>query len=159
MLTLLDALGEGEFDAALGGGRRGGPRPGRAGRIVQALVLTLRLHLRLHGRDDLVRIDVDTGAFNSDGGAWLWDPTWDFSGDVWQSGPFVELRLPWADLGYAAFPATVRVHMSMVSVSGNWTYAGVPSTSFTDGPDPDYMTYYEFTVGGSAPPNAHIPMP
>ena len=77
------------------------------------------------------------------------DAGWDFTNDVYQSGTFVELRIPLADIGS---PPIVRVHVSMINEPGVWSYAAAPSDSFVDGADPDYTRYYAFDLAGSAPP-------
>ncbi|MHC4199172.1 MAG: hypothetical protein ACYSU0_04210 [Planctomycetota bacterium] len=87
--------------------------------------------------------------------------TWDasaFNGEVARSGNYVEIGVPLAHVGS---PATVRLHISMVNaaVGSEWTYAGVPSSSFTDGDDPDYTKYYEFDLAGAQAPNAYSPLP
>jgi hypothetical protein len=83
-----------------------------------------------------------TNAMFWDGTAWV-DAGWDFTGDVYQEGTYVEIRIPFADIGS---PTTVPFHMAIVDEAAGTskTYAGVPSSSFTDGPDPDYTKYYEF---------------
>jgi hypothetical protein len=94
--------------------------------------------------------NADTAHFTTDGSAWNLDGSWDWTGDVFQSGTFIELRIPLADIGVAALPATVNLHVSMVNAvdGGEWTYAGVPNTSFTDGSDPNYTHYFGINVGG-----------
>ncbi len=81
------------------------------------------------------------------------------AGDVYQSGTFLEMRLRRADLFGPA--ALVKAHLTMLNeLAGvEATYAGVPSTSFTDGFDPTYSKYYELNLAGSAFPNAHQPLP
>jgi|GEM_PF-4087753 len=83
-----------------------------------------------------------TNAMVWNGTAWV-DAGWDFTGDVYQTGTYVEIRIPFADI---EAPTTVPFHMAIVDEAAGTpkTYAGVPSSSFTDGPDPDYTKYYEF---------------
>ena len=89
------------------------------------------------------------------GTSWI-DGSWSFTGDVYQSGSFVELRVPLAKLGN---PSTVRVHLNMVNESngGEWTYAGVPSTSFQDGLDPDYGKFFSFDLTSAKAPKDYLP--
>lgn len=99
-------------------------------------------------------------AFEYDGASWT-TIAWDFSRDIVQSGDFVEIRIPLADIGVVSFVTAVSFHMSMVteeSIWGDWTRAGVPSESFTDWVDPDYNSYFDFQIGGTLAPNAHSSM-
>ena len=85
------------------------------------------------------------------------DAGWNFTGDVFQSGTFLEMRVPFADIGS---PAAFSVVMCMINEAGGseWTYAGVPDTVFSDGVDPDYGHYYQFDLTGSTPPNQYVPV-
>ena len=61
-------------------------------------------------------------------------------------------------------PTKLKVHMNMlIEQSGaEWTYAGVPSTSFSpDGPNPAmFSKYYEFDLADLAKaPNTYAPKP
>jgi len=99
-----------------------------------------------------------TGAREWDGSQWV-DKTWDFAGHVAKSGNYVELAIERQTLGY---PAKVAVHLSMINeTAGNeWTFAGVPSTSWTpDGYDPNYSKYYEFDLQSPKAPNDYLPLP
>jgi hypothetical protein len=120
----------------------GGTKTGVAyGTQQPALPFEARYHLRWRANNSL------TNALQYNAG-WV-DAGWDFTGDVYQSGTFVELRIPLADIGS---PPIVRVHVSMINEPGVWSYAAAPSDSFTDGADPDYTRYYAFDLAGSAPP-------
>ena len=57
-----------------------------------------------------------TTAMTYDGASWS-DASWDFTGDVSQSGTFMEMRIPLADIGVTP-PATVNLHMSMINEAG-----------------------------------------
>jgi hypothetical protein len=96
-----------------------------------------------------------TAASEWGGSSWS-DASWDFTGDVWQSGSFVELRIPRSDIGS---PTTLELHLSLINEAdgGEWTWAGVPSTSFTDAVAPDYGTYYSFDLGGAGVPTSYGP--
>ena len=97
----------------------------------------------------------DTLASEWSGTSWSF-LNWDFAGDVYQTGTFVELRIPLADIGS---PATLDVHLSMLNEAsgGEWTWSGVPSTSFADGVDPDYTHYYSFDLNGLGKPTSYTP--
>jgi hypothetical protein len=80
-----------------------------------------------------------------------------------RSGTFWELSLTRALLGS---PTTLKVHVNMLieapfSPGPGWTYAGVPSTSFTDGANPAaFAKYFEFDLTDLAKaPNAYAPKP
>jgi hypothetical protein len=92
-----------------------------------------------------------------DRAVWV-DNDWDLTGDVFQAGEFVELRLARADLGS---PDVVALHMSMVNETNlaEGTFAGAPAISFADGYDPDYGHHFEFDLLGSGPPFAAVPSP
>jgi len=102
--------------------------------------------------------------WRTDGGATLasqWSgSTWGFvtfGGNVSRQGTYVELRIPLADIGN---PTTLDVHLSMVNEkSGSeWTYSGVPSTSFADGQNPNsYAHYYSFDLSGLGKPTSYAP--
>jgi uncharacterized repeat protein (TIGR02543 family) len=96
-------------------------------------------------------------AYENDGVGWTaasWSPD---AGDIARSGTFVEGRIAITNLGLV-LPATLSVHMSMINTAdGEWTWAGVPSTSFSDGSDPDYGAYYQFYLSGPTPPTGHVP--
>ena len=69
---------------------------------------------------------------------------------------YLEMRIPLADIGS---PASVDLHLSMINETdcGEWPFAGVPSTSFSDGQDPDSAAYYSFDLTGTTVPTAHSP--
>ncbi|MFO0611852.1 MAG: hypothetical protein U0414_04640 [Polyangiaceae bacterium] len=94
-----------------------------------------------------------TNALSFDGTSWV-DAGWDFAGDVFQSGNFVELRIPRADVGD---PGTVDVHVSMINEvsGGEFTFAGLPKTSFTDGFDPNYAHFFRYDFAACDPPSAY----
>ena len=85
-------------------------------------------------------------------------PPWDFSGDIFQKTDFVEMRIPRSDLGY---PVTVKLHLCMLNEQNmsEWTYAGVPSTSFVDGVDPNYGKYFSFDLTSPKKPKDYVPLP
>jgi len=96
-----------------------------------------------------------TQALEYSGSAWT-PLAWDFTGDVYQSGTYLELRIPLADIGS---PTSLPIHVSLINEQGDheWTFAGSPAPSFTDGYDPDYGSYYELDLGGATVPSALLP--
>lgn len=81
-----------------------------------------------------------------------------------QKGTFMEMSLSRVGLGS---PSKLKIHMSMIIEGGaappagdDWTYAGVPSTSFVDGKNPAYGKYLEFDLGDTkTAPNAYVAKP
>jgi hypothetical protein len=77
-----------------------------------------------------------------------------------RKGTFMEISITRALLGA---PTKLKVHMSMLieQAGAEWTYAGVPSTSFADGKAPAAVTkYYELDLADTAKaPNAYAPLP
>jgi hypothetical protein len=78
-------------------------------------------------------------------------------GQLVQSGDFVEVRLPLSHFGN---PSKLRVHLSMINEQngGQYTFAGMPSTSFAEGIDPDYTKYFEVDLEGCEVPTDYTPM-
>jgi hypothetical protein len=80
---------------------------------------------------------------------------------VVRQGTFVEMGISRAALGS---PAKLRVVMNMLienSSPNDWTYAGVPSTTFSpDRLNPPFTKYYEFDLTDLAKaPNTYAPLP
>jgi hypothetical protein len=78
-----------------------------------------------------------------------------------RTGTFWEISLTRALLGS---PAKLKVSMNMLIEAADppgWTYAGVPSTSFTDGYAPaNFSKYFEFDLADQAKaPSAYAPKP
>jgi hypothetical protein len=71
---------------------------------------------------------------------------------------FVELHVSWADLGD---PSTVNVVVAVVKDQSGieYTFAGLPGNSFTDGFDPDYTTYFMFDRDLNTKPYGYYSMP
>ncbi len=97
--------------------------------------------------------DLYTDLQQTDGSTWT-STTW--NGSSARNGNFVELSIPAADIGA---PTSLRVHLSMINETSmnEWTWAGVPDSSFADGYDPDYTHYYDFDLTASASPSSYTP--
>ena len=101
--------------------------------------------------------NTNTRAVKWSGSAWV-PETWNFTGKVVQNGSFVEMAIPLVNIGS---PSTLAVHLAMVNEQsgGEWTFAGVPFTSFTDGFDRNYTKYYDFDLTGSIAPTQYSILP
>jgi hypothetical protein len=74
-----------------------------------------------------------------------------------QQATFMETAIPRAALLVTAKIAVV-MNMLVEHNSADWTYAGVPSTAFTDKKDPDFTKYFEFDLTDTAKaPNTYAP--
>jgi hypothetical protein len=98
-----------------------------------------------------------TSAKSFDDSQWQ-EANWVLTGDIYQSGTFVEMRIPRTDIGA---PERVQIHMSMINEAAQLegTFAGAPASSFSDGYDPDYTRYFEFDLGAAMPPSSYDPVP
>lgn len=99
-----------------------------------------------------------TNALEWNGAAWV-DANWVFTGDIYQTGTFVEMRIPLADIGS---PSTVNVVVSMVNETNGveGTYAAAPSAAIaSDGYDPDFTRYFSFDRTSADPPAAQATKP
>lgn len=101
------------------------------------------------GGDDYSSVMVHTNAWIESG--------FDLTGDIFRTGDFIEARIPLTDLGN---PTTLRLHLSMINeqTGGQYTFAGVPQSSFTDAIDPDYTKYLELELGGCDAPTMYTPL-
>lgn len=74
------------------------------------------------------------------------------------TGNFMEMSITRAAIGN---PTTIKVHMSMINeaTGADWTYAGLPGTSFVDGPNRMYTKYFDFDLTSPQAPNAYTPLP
>ncbi len=63
--------------------------------------------------------------------------------------------------GRADGRARVRVVMNMLTENGNdFTFAGAPKTTFSDGVDPDFARYFDFDLADTTTaPNTYMPKP
>lgn len=128
-------------------GGTGGTTDGQSYNTQQpTLPFSARYHVRWRADNNLTEAQEYTTA---------WTPlSWDFTGDVFQTGSYLEMRIPLADIGN---PTQLPVHINLINEQGGgeWTFAGTPSTSFTDGYDQNYSAYYDFAIGGGLVPTAH----
>ena len=95
-----------------------------------------------------------------------WNATsgmWDDKGAIStfaRNGKFMELSVARVALGS---PAKLKVHVNMLieKTGEEWTFAGVPSASFTDGVGPSpFQRYFEFDLADKAKaPNTYAPKP
>jgi len=101
--------------------------------------------------------NTNTRAVTWNGTAWVAD-NWVFTGKVHQTGNFVEMAIPFDKIGS---PSTLSVHLSMINetTGGEWTFAGVPKGSFTDGFDPNYTKYFHFDLTGLHSPTQYPILP
>jgi len=114
-----------------------------------ALPFAAGYHLRW--RTDNLYTDLQA----TDGATWS---SMGYSGAAARNGNFVELSIPLADIGS---PTVVQVHLSMINelTMSEWSWAGVPDTSFVDGYDPDYTRYFDFDLSAAAAPSSYTPQP
>jgi hypothetical protein len=77
---------------------------------------------------------------------------------VFRQSKFVEMSVPRGSLGS---PSRIQVVMNMLIENGSdFTYAGVPSTTFTDKIDPDFSKFFDFDLTDLAKaPNTYVPKP
>jgi hypothetical protein len=96
-------------------------------------------------------------AMSSDGTSWNSLPPGS-EGFCSRSGSFLEWQIPLATIGN---PSQFDIHVSMLNDSSGfeWSYAGVPATSFVDSYNPNYTKYYHFDMTNSSVPNASSPIP
>jgi len=108
-------------------------------------------HLRWKTTNDF------TGAKSWVGGAWA-DANVSFSGGVFRGtgNDFVELRIARATLGN---PSTLRVTSAFINEAGGneATFAGAPSTTFSDGYNRAYTKAYQFNLSANPGSAAIIP--
>lgn len=79
-----------------------------------------------------------------DGASWV-DAGFAFNPVAQRKNSFLEVAIPLSALGN---PSKLKVHVSMINEApgAEWTYSAVPSSSFTDGVDPNYAKYFEFDL-------------
>jgi hypothetical protein len=108
-----------------------------------------------------LRWKADNSYTNSqkwNGSAWV-DSTASIPISVAQLGQFMEMSISRASIGS---PTSLKVHVCMLIEGGgkDWTYAGVPSTSFKDGLNPNFTKYFQFDLNDFATaPNSYAPLP
>ena len=131
----------------------GGPAGTTTGQSYASQSPNLPFSARYHLRWKADNSYTNAQQWLASGSAWT-ELGWDFTGDVFQGGDFIEMRVPLADIGS---PTQLALHLNMVEESPGWTYGSVPSTSVTDGSDPDYTRYYDFHLGTSQFPATYAP--
>jgi hypothetical protein len=68
---------------------------------------------------------------------------------------FMEVAIPRTAIGN---PSTVKVHVSMINeaAGSEWSYSAMPSSSLTDGLDPNYSKYFAFDLNDTTKaPNSY----
>ena len=97
-----------------------------------------------------------THALVWNGATWA-DAGWSFTGDVVQTGSYIELRIPRADIGS---PSMLYLHFDMLNEADGVesSYAAVPHNSFADGYDPDFTHYLAFDLASCDTPDSYIPL-
>ena len=126
-------------------------QPYAGGQLLPTLPFHAHWHIRWKADNTYTNTEIWNGAAWADAG-WLWN---DGVHKVHQTGNFVEMRIPRADIGN---PTTVDLHISMIDETGVWTYAGVPATSFIDGANPLYAHYFQFDLSAAQAPNSYSPL-
>ena len=79
------------------------------------------------------------------------DAAWDFTGDVFRTGSYVEFRIPRTDIGS---PSTLKVTANMINEQGGgeWTYGMAPGTGFTDGYAANPAKFFSCNLNSSDAP-------
>ncbi len=79
------------------------------------------------------------------------DAAWDFTGDVFRTGSYVEFRIPRSDIGS---PTSIKLIVNMLNEQGGgeWTYGLAPATSFTDGYGANPAKYLSCNLNSSDAP-------
>jgi hypothetical protein len=82
-----------------------------------------------------------------------------WTGEVARATDVVELRIPFADIGTPT--TSLRVSLAMINntTSAEWTFAGVPTGSFTDAKDADWAKYFDFNPWTAPYPNSYAALP
>ena len=131
-------------------GGTGGTTTGETYRTqTPALPFAALYHLRWKADGSYTNLMANTG------GSWT-GITW--NGQASRSGDFVELSIPWSDIGN---PSELSIHLNMIDETNlnEWSYAAVPDASYTDGYNPAYGKYYKLNVQGILEPADHQPLP
>ncbi len=117
-----------------------------------ALPFHAKWHIRRKGNGTYTNVQIFNGTF--------WHDDFAFSpGDYARQGSFLEMRIPLAQIG---LPTTsLKVHLSVVKVTaGNeWTWCGIPASSYIDSYDPNYLKYYDFDLTSFHTPSSYLPIP
>jgi hypothetical protein len=110
-----------------------------------------RWHVRWKTTNDYTNAQQFTSA------AWT-DAGWTFTGNIFRSGDFVEQRIPLSQLGS---PSKLKLVTAVLNEQGmgEATYAACPSSTLTDGYDPNFAKYLEIDLSSPSPPSALVPKP
>jgi len=94
--------------------------------------------------------------------------SWIYNGSSWsspsavsvsdynKSNDYIEMRISRASIGN---PSKLKVHLNMLNeaAGSEWTYGGVPGTSFNDGYKPGFLHYYQFDFANTIKPKDYVP--
>ncbi len=99
-----------------------------------------------------------TNALVWNGSSWV-DAGWSFTGLVFQNGNYIELAIPRTNIGSP--PGVVPIDVGMINEANGaeGTYAGVPSTAYSDGYNASFAKYFGFDLGGCNAPTTFLPLP
>lgn len=102
--------------------------------------------------------DMYTGVEAFDGAGWSDAPFTINPGDVYRGGNLVEMRIARANLGD---PDILELHLGILREQefDEASWAATPSSSYSDGYDPDYAAYYAFDLSASELPIQYDPSP
>ncbi len=97
-----------------------------------------------------------TNALTWNGSSWV-DAGWDFTGAVFQSGNYIEMRIARSNIGS---PGQVSVDVDMLNETNGVeaTYAGLPDNAFADGFNPMPAHYFNFDLNGCESPSMFTPI-
>jgi cysteine-rich repeat protein len=89
-----------------------------------------------------------------------WNPIPSNGVTAYQSDIFVEFSIPHNSIGVSP-PYTLSFIGTLLNTESmnEWTFAGCPATTLSDGYDPTLSTWYEFEIGGTTAPADHTPLP
>ncbi len=93
------------------------------------------------------------GVRKYDGSAWAISSFVSVS-DLYKINDYFELKISRAAIDN---PSKLKIHVHMINEQGGaeWSYGGVPSNSFSDGYDPNFLHNYYFDLSGSKKPNEY----
>lgn len=97
-----------------------------------------------------------TNALVWNGSAWV-DAGWSFTGNLTQTGNYVELRVARTDIGN---PTTLYLDLDMLNEQdlAEASYAAVPFNAFSDGYDPNFSHHFAFDLTSCDEPSSYVPL-